>query len=194
MRSKRNIRLAVSIFIAIAMALILPGLSIAGSLDPPASAVDASGNPVPTMTTPPTWNQKLPASERFELVLDGAGVLDKETGLVWEKSPLTEEYTWFYAIYHCSDLNVGGRKGWHLPTVEQLESLVDTSVSGSPKLPTGHPFTNVQSNLYWSATTHAGSTTYAKYVHFLDGNASFGAKTAGNYAWCVRGGQSHDAY
>ena len=38
---------------------------------------------------PPTWSQKLPAAQRFELVLDGAAVLDKETGLVWEQSPST---------------------------------------------------------------------------------------------------------
>src|SRR3954467_14198402 len=34
---------------------------------------------------PPAWSQTLPAAERFQLVLGGAGVLDKETGLVWEK-------------------------------------------------------------------------------------------------------------
>ena len=36
---------------------------------------------------PRAWSQKLPASARFQLVLDNAAVLDKETGLVWEKSP-----------------------------------------------------------------------------------------------------------
>ena len=195
MRRKRDIRLAVSIFMAIAMALILPGLSVAGSLEPPASAVDGSGNPVPTMTTPPPWSQKLPAAERFVLVLDNNGVLDKETGLVWEKSPSTETYTWVNAIYHCSsELNVGVRKGWHLPTVEQLASLVDTSVSGSPKLPTGHPFTNVQSYVYWSATTYAYGTTYAWDVVFDFGGVYGHDKAYDYYAWCVRGGQSHDAY
>ena len=36
---------------------------------------------------PPAWSQSLPAPERFQLVLGGAGVLDKETGLVWEQTP-----------------------------------------------------------------------------------------------------------
>lgn len=75
MRSKGNIMLAVSIFMAIALALILPGISIAGDLEP-------SGAPAPTMKTldqiPPTWSQKLPAAGRFVLVLDGYGVHDKE--------------------------------------------------------------------------------------------------------------------
>jgi len=195
MRSKRNIRLAVSIFMTITLALILPGLSIAGSLEPPANAVDASGNPVPTMTTPPSWSQKLPAAERFVLVLDGDGVLDKETGLVWEKSPSNAVYKWLGAIAHCSnELNVDSRKGWHLPTVEQLASLVDTSVGVSLKLPTGHPFTNVESSYYWAATTGVYDTTGAWGVLFSNGAVGTQSKTDNWYVWCVRGGQSYDIY
>lgn len=178
-------------FAVIAVLLILPVMVIAGSLEPSAA-------PAPTMKTldqiPPTWSQKLPASERFVLVLDNAAVLDKETGLVWEKSPSTSTYTWTDAIYHCADLNVGGRKGWHIPTVEQLASLQDTSVGGSPKLPTGHPFIAVQSYYYWSATTNASTTTNAWDVSFLAGDVGNYVKTGNDYAWCVRGGQSHDAY
>ncbi|MEB2308821.1 MAG: hypothetical protein OZ917_05905 [Candidatus Brocadiaceae bacterium] len=42
----------------------------------------------------PAWSTKIKkASKRFQLVLDGAAVFDKETGLVWEKSPDTETKT-----------------------------------------------------------------------------------------------------
>ncbi len=163
----------------------------AGSLEPPAK-------PAPTMKTldqiPPTWSEKLPASERFALVLDKAAVLDKETGLVWEKSPSTLAYTWVSAIAHCASLEVGGRKGWHLPTIEQLASLVDKTQS-NPSLPSGHPFSNVQSGgFYWSATTYT-APTYAGYVYFYNGNVNgFDKQTVSISAWCVRGGQSHDTY
>lgn len=33
----------------------------------------------------PTWSNKMEASKRFLIALDGEAVLDKETGLVWEK-------------------------------------------------------------------------------------------------------------
>jgi hypothetical protein len=193
MRRRRNIRFVTAIFMAIALALFLPCLCIAGDLEP-------SGAPAPTMKTldqiPPAWSIKLPASERFVVLADfnNEAVLDKETGLVWEKSPSTTTYTWENAIYHCGDLNVGGRKGWHLPTLEQLASLVDTSVSVSPKLPTGHPFTAVQSFTYWSATTSASNTTYAWHVYFGYGSVGYYDKPTNSYAWCVRGGQSYDAY
>ena len=198
MRSKRNIRLAVSIFMAIAMALILPGISIAGDLEP-------SGAPAPTMKTldqiPPTWSQILPASKRFEK-LDACigtcpipkpiwGVLDKETGLVWEKSPDTLLRNWTTATDYCYNKALGGRKGWRFPTVEELASLVDPSMT-NPALPSGHPFINVQSDNYWSATTYPGYTTTAWCVDFSNGYVNPNNNTLTNYAWCVRGGQGAD--
>ena len=167
---------------------------LAGDLNPP-------GPPAPTMKTldqvQPTWDQVLPAAERFKPVMGGAAVLDKETGLVWEKSPASTTYVWTNAVYRCLELNVGGRKGWHLPTAEQLASLVDTSLSSAPTLPSGHPFTNVQTNkVYWTVTTKAGDTSYVWGVSFFYnplGSLFFGAKTVDtSYAWCVRGGQSND--
>jgi len=142
---------------------------------------------------PPAWYQKLAASDRFQLVLDDAAVLDKETGLVWEKSPDTTTRTWVNAILYAYQKEVGGRKGWRLPTIEELASLVDTSVSGSPKLPSGHPFTNVQSHVYWSSTTDVNNASYAWGVDFYDGFVGYDGKSYNNYVWCVRGGHGHDA-
>lgn len=140
-----------------------------------------------------SWDKKIPGATRFKLVLDGAAALDKETGLVWEKSPDTTTRTWTSAFSYCYQRQVGGRKGWRLPTIEELASLVDTSQS-NPALPAGHPFTNVQSNFYWSSTTYASSTSVAWGVDFYSGSVSLSVKGSGYYVWCVRGGYGHDAY
>jgi len=137
---------------------------------------------------PPTWSQKLPAAERFVIVLDGGAVLDKETGLVWEKSPATTARTWSSAVSYCYTRTVGGRKGWRLPTVEELASLIDTTRS-NPALPGGHPFLNVQSNYYWSSTTVEGYTDYAWAVSLYLGLVTNDLKTGAIYVWPVRGGQ-----
>src|SRR5687768_10756564 len=36
---------------------------------------------------PPAWSEILPPATRFSLVLNNAAVLDRETGLVWERAP-----------------------------------------------------------------------------------------------------------
>ncbi len=197
----------------IIMALaLLPCLSIAGSLEPTPDAVDTSGNPVPTMKTLdevlPAWSQKLRAddgpngdscnSSRFKCVLDGEAVLDKETGLVWEKSPtgVGDSVYWSSALSGCADLFKGGRMGWRLPTVQELLSLVDPTQY--PALPSGHPFTNVQLGLYWSATTSVtfdGSSSSDALLLDTSGGLSSNPKvgTFAFHVWCVRGGQGLDS-
>ncbi|MBI4490502.1 MAG: DUF1566 domain-containing protein [Deltaproteobacteria bacterium] len=97
------------------------------------------------------------------------------------------------ALAHCYEREVGGRIGWRLPTIEELASLVDpNNPDGNPDLPAGHPFDNVQSSSYWSATTLANDTGNAWFVFFGNGSVGFGDKTSSLFVWCVRGGQGID--
>jgi hypothetical protein len=73
-----------------------------------------------------------------------------------------------------------------------------SSLAVTPTLPSGHPFSNVQSSFYWSATTVASNNDFAWSVGFhnvlLSPVASpDGAKTVSSHVWCVRGGQGVDA-
>ena len=137
-----------------------------------------------------SWDKVLIGKKRFRVLgaFNHQAVLDVETGLVWQQSPSANTFTWWSALSHCYTLEVGGRKGWRLPTIEELASLVDTSQS-SPTLPVGHPFENVQTFLYWSATTDADSTFAAWIVNFNDGDVGGFAKPDPGFVWCVRGGQ-----
>jgi hypothetical protein len=149
----------------------------------------------------PSWNQQINSPKRFIVLaaFGGAAVLDLETGLVWEQSPETAPnpttlQTWLEAQSSCNTRNVGGRKGWRLPTLQELASLVDQTQS-SPALPSGHPFSNVQSILYWSATTDASDTSEAWGVGFTNGGVGSADKSDVNnkkHVWCVRGGQGVD--
>lgn len=149
----------------------------------------------------PAWSQKLICAvgncPRFIVLSDwnSAAVLDRETALVWEQSPGTATRSWIGA-FECYQREVGGRKGWRLPTVEELASLVDSTQS-NPALPSGHPFSNVQSSApasaYWSATTLAANTTNAWRVTFFNGQAGPTSKDLSSlFVWCVRGGHGHD--
>ena len=166
-----------------------------GSLEPPGSAVDGLGDPVPTTQTQPSWDQTLPVAERFVLVMGGAAVLDKNTGLVWEQSPQTTTHMWASARFQCIRRGVGGQMGWRLPSIPELTSLVvPGNPAGGPDLPAGHPFSNVQSNLYWSATTSADDPPFAWVVSFGSGDAVTFSKTGNFFVWCVRGGMNADVY
>ena len=142
---------------------------------------------------PPSWDTQINRPGRFQVLsnFNNEAVLDKETGLVWEQSPDTGTQTWFNALIHCYQRTVGGRKGWRLPTIEELASLVDTS-QPAPTLPAGHPFSNVQSSFYWSATTLADLTSSAWSVFFSFGHVGIDDKSNVSFVWCVRGGQGID--
>jgi hypothetical protein len=146
------------------------------------------------------WDQTIPSPGRFVLLSDfgNAAVRDNETGLVWEKSPDPTPVLWTDALLICANKNVGNRKGWRLPSIAELASLVDPSVgSPGPTLPTGHPFVNIQSSQakgYWSATSMAANAALAWHVFFDNGAVTGNAKTVTDYVWCVRGAMNADVY
>jgi len=179
-----SVLVVVSSFVAVVM--VFPGLLGAGDLEPPPEAVDGSGNPVSTMKTldqiPPVWSQKLPASERFVLVRDDYGVLDKETGLVWSSSGGGQSVgVQEQGIDDCY------RWGWRLPTIDELASLVDRS-QRNPALPSGHPFSYIYNTFFWSATTSARDSNQAFAVNFGTGSIVKLPKVERHFIWCVRGG------
>lgn len=143
-----------------------------------------------------SWDKKLPNTARFTVLSDfgGAAVRDNETGLVWEQSPETKTVNWSGARFQCTSRKIGGRMGWRLPSVHELASLVDPSVSPGPTLPAGHPFTNVQAAHYWSASSFAGKPSHAWNVGFVMGMVHDIKTTDSHNVWCVRGTSNADAY
>lgn len=144
------------------------------------------------------WSETLPADQRFQLVLQGEGVLDKETGLVWTKKLFQPSgvpgVSWLTARTHCLNELIGGRKGWRLPTFEELATLVDLA-GGTPALPQGHPFDipHLPVLKVWSATaggkpTATSPTPNALVLDVTHGVMSHAPTDQKNPVWCVRGG------
>jgi len=127
------------------------------ALPKPANAQTAAAGPYYAM---PSWDQtiactSLASCPRFIVLSNFANqaVLDRETGLVWERSPSVDLVN---AISNsCGFRVVGNRQGWRLPTTAELRSLVDPTQT-NPALPPGHPFTNLFfsdfPDLYWTST------------------------------------------
>ena len=185
--------------------LILIGVAITLSfftLGAFAGDLEPSVPPGPTMKTlneiPPTWSQLLTTSERFELVMGGEAVLDKETGLVWQRTPWVVAYTWDEACNKTPyNSLIGGRLGWRLPTVVELTTLLDKGQT-SPALPIDHPFNfNVYNYELWTATpyTYFGSTNKAWFVTFNNnGGALVADMNDTKFFMLVRGGNGRSNY
>lgn len=149
----------------------------------------------------PSWDQQIPAAQRFIVLSNwnNEAVLDRETGLVWERSPISAtRIGWFDAIAECESLAVASRLGWRLPSVQELTSLIDPTQS-NPTLPAGSPFQGISSafgSLFWTAATAETDASAAKAVNFSNGSITQQPKVPivplvqGARFWCVRGGSS----
>ena len=136
-------------------------------------------------------------SPRFTDNGDGT-VTDNLTTLIWMKNAdCWGTKSWASALSRLAELNSGaascdgysgGHTDWHLPTRNELQSLIDYGRS-KPALPFDHAFSGVQSGFYWSSTTYADNTDDAWFVGLSNGYVDTYYKSSGYYVWPVRGGQ-----
>jgi hypothetical protein len=141
---------------------------------------------------PGGWNRELPANQRWQVIFSGEAVLDKETGLVWERTPRTFQQNpplqgmgWREAKDTCPGARRGGKEGWHLPTIEEFLSLVPLPQT---------PFVNVQQGSYWTSSRRSVTGEDAAWVIWIGGsvggiNKNVRQVTERYFVWCVRGGQ-----
>jgi hypothetical protein len=128
----------------------------------------------------------LEAAERFVLIMNGEAVKDQMTGLIWEQSPDWDHDVWSRSVERCTTKTVGGQLGWRAPTVEELKSLIDLTQK-DPALPLGHPFSNIKSAIYWTATPSPSDDIVAWQVSFFSGEAVTDQKSGTRRMWCVLG-------
>ena len=123
------------------------------------------------------------------LVINGDGtVTDTGTGLTWQQQGPDSEMNWKGALAYCETLSLGGYTDWRLPSREELRSIVDYG-KYDPAMDTEY-FPDIRSSSYWSATTNAGSTSYAWYVYFSLGYGPSSTKSGSRYVRGVRSGQA----
>jgi hypothetical protein len=142
---------------------------------------------------PVSWNRKLSDGDRFALALNGGAYCDLETGLIWMETPILGHVSWRQAFAYCRTLEVDGRKGWSVPTVEQMSTLIDSqNVGPGPALPLGHPFKGALEDVFWTSslreTTQVGIT---RQVWLVDLGIGVPIRRTSisldSRVWCVRG-------
>ncbi|MBI4028616.1 MAG: DUF1566 domain-containing protein [Verrucomicrobia bacterium] len=144
---------------------------------------------------------------RFTDMGDGT-VKDNLTGLVWLRNAnLCGLKSWQDAADYCQKLSKGGVEGliddshpgdWRLPTKNELIGLTCAEFE-NPAVPnkegagkwTGDPFSNIQSDSYWSATPHQDRSDFSWLVGMDNGCLAISERGKYDaYVWPLKGVRS----
>lgn len=112
-----------------------------------------------------------------------ATITDLKTKLTWQRDLDAAMYTSDEAAPYCMNLGLAGG-GWRLPTIKELQTLVDESTV-APAIDTS-VFPNTPSSRFWSSTLYAGGAGLVWIVNFSNGSADTAAVSDMNHVRCVR--------
>ncbi len=140
-------------------------------------------------------------------------VTDLNTGLMWQRTPSFEHYTWAQATVYARSLGLAGHDDWRVPTVKELYSIVaftgdqhdlrpylDTDYFDFeyPDTAQGYRIMDAQ---YWSSNKYVGRTMFGDVsafgFNFADGRIKSyptgegRGPTKRTYVRCVRGGDQY---
>jgi hypothetical protein len=122
---------------------------------------------------------------RYTVSSDTGIVLDTKTGLTWTQAASNTELTEVGAVAYCGSLTTAGG-GWRLPSVGELETLIDETRYNPAIDMTAFPATPT-SDFYWSQSGYENFLGFGWAVSFLYGIATVYMQ-AGQNGWvrCVR--------
>jgi len=118
-------------------------------------------------------------TNRF-VVLTGGMVRDTLTELVWQQDGSgtrtgcsgagNTTCAWVEAKAYCSGLSLASLSDWRLPTIKELDSIVDLTVAGPGSISQA-AFPNTPANWFWTSSPYAGSSDFAWFVYFGYGSS-----------------------
>lgn len=111
-------------------------------------------------------------------------VLDTKTLLRWEQAAPKSPVPWTTARDYCAMLNLDGG-GWRLPSMKELQTIVDRSDISPTIDPDAFPNTPI--DFFWTSSDWAANPVSAAWViGFSDGYTGSRSKTTSAYPRCVR--------
>ena len=108
-------------------------------------------------------------------------IFDNSTGLLWQQSPSDKRFTWKEANKYCKSLTLAGHDDWRLPTIEELEILINKKYK-----PTIDPIFKGESGIYWSSSAPVDNPSLPWIVGFCYGSMYFDNKGSRYFVRAVR--------
>jgi hypothetical protein len=102
-------------------------------------------------------------------------VLDMQTGLTWQRALEPSSHDHASALTYCAGLALAGG-GWRVPSINELESLVDVSQQDPAINPIVFP--NTPSSLHWSRDIQVADNSQGWTVDFGTGTVARSLQTA----------------
>jgi len=117
-------------------------------------------------------------------------VIDTQTGLSWTQTPPTTEMSESDGFAYCAQLTTAGG-GWRLPSVGELQSIIDETRDAPAMDPIAFPGTPI-SDFFWSQSGYENFEGFGWAVSFLYGittiHSQSGDSQSGALGWirCVK--------
>jgi hypothetical protein len=150
----------------------------------------AEGDTAIGSTSPPVGTVRCvrgSAEPSSQYVIQAGGtVFDDRTGLTWQQSVPSQTYAWSDAQSYCNG-NAAGLpgSGWRLPSMKELQTIVDDAQVNPAIDPNAFPSTPFDV-AYWTSTPEVGVPGYAWYVLFGAGLANHNLTSVAYHVRCVR--------
>jgi hypothetical protein len=110
-------------------------------------------------------------------------VVDNETTLTWQRVVDNQPYTWAQADTYCKTLNLDGSV-WRLPTLHELQSIVDESKVNPAIDEAVFPFT--LNTFFWSSVHYVPDSNAAWGIDFAGGDVGRNGVVGDSRVRCVR--------
>jgi hypothetical protein len=140
-------------------------------------------SPASSQNADPPRPGKTPAG-RYTYPATGT-VYDTKTKLTWQQTATSVMYAWADAKTYCAGVGATlGGTGWRLPTLKELQTIVDETREAPSIDPTVFP--GASADFFWSSSPVAGVPSFAWAVNFHWGASYVYALTSSNAVRCVR--------
>jgi hypothetical protein len=112
-------------------------------------------------------------------------VTDLGTGLHWQRASAASMVQWNGAHAVCAGLSTAGRRGWRVPTLGELLTLIDERASSAPMIDRT-AFPQTPGEPFWTSSRFVNGPDRAWYVRFDQGTGLYGRIIEPFRVRCVR--------
>jgi hypothetical protein len=120
--------------------------------------------------------------DRYDLQAEA--VRDRGTGLTWQRTVSQDTFSFAGAASYCADLALDDAHDWRVPTLKELQTIVDEARS-APALDLA-VFPEASSERLWTSSVWAASASLAWYVELDYGSGLYGLASNPYRVRCVR--------